>query len=640
MPDQICFPQYQGLPFDYRAPELDGYSEWEIGLNTTEIESGWTGASRLTFGDSSGVPLMSFQALRDKASPTEFIYLSFVIRQDLAFSEFDTILMIFQQPAQGGVPAETRRLIINPLVSAGAGTPSNDNPAAVDRPPADLQRLRSNHYVSDQFYRLNGNAFAQIPDITNYTARSRSWKISETDYCWSVEIKLPVLKAGANGGGANWINLNDPAGFGFYFHVFRFSTPSSVINLDQLNTQFIWPRSNPVFADNPATGVVVTSIDTMGMPTTLGVGSLADGCSGVRFDGGWGAIGVESGASVSSVIQKPPTTNVFIAKIKNDGANPASRVNATFRLANFGIGPSPNGDWKVIDNHTPPAPDNTNPTAYKSVAAGGTQSLKMKWLLSQSPASPNDVDTYRPVAGDQCLLVELDSDSGVDFAERSMRKNMSFNLMSVVEREVEISGKHGSIPDASHDILLVTSKRLLSSTENYDGWTARAPLAQAPQGDIQQRPAVGRLDPKKGYEQDGDQRGLTAPWLANEVFSMWSRTRDVTYTWIVVTAAYRRTAQTITLNGTAFPIYEALDSFSHILTHEGAIRAFTYQFTGPGLTKRGDGVYQLAVPNGGQVTLKVRAEAVPIGGCLVLVLRLLEQLGPVGKLIARLLKQI
>lgn len=252
MADKLGFPPYQGLPFDYRAPEIDGFAEWEIGVPDPLIESGWVGCSRLTYADGSSIPVVSFQALKDKNS-NDFIYLSFVVRFDLHFNDKDAIILVlqpsFNTAAHG---AGTRRILIRPNIDpngAGAGdNPQNPNPDKTLTVPGKNGGtvsipIRTNRKAVTTFSKfvagVGGNPDSWVDvvvPIQNVEIKARSWDLGDTDRDWSVEIKLPATVAK---GGADWITL-DLASFGLYFNVLRFSTAPTVLTFDLL-TEFSWP---------------------------------------------------------------------------------------------------------------------------------------------------------------------------------------------------------------------------------------------------------------------------------------------------------------------------------------------------------------------------------------------------------------
>ncbi|MBX3628684.1 MAG: hypothetical protein KF908_02000, partial [Nitrosomonas sp.] len=484
MAEKLGFPPYRGLPFDYRAPNIDGFAEWEIGVPDSLIESGWVGCTRLTYAGASGIPVVSFQALKDKNS-NDFIYLSFVVRFDLHFNDKDAIILVlqpsFNTAAHG---AGTRRILIRPNIDpngAGAGdNPQNSNSDYdVEVPgqgggtvPIPIRTNRKAVTTFSKFVAGNDDNPDRWEDVIHpiqgVKIKARSWELSDTDRCWSVEIKLPTKKTEEN---PDWIDL-EPTGFGLYFNVLRFSTEPTILTFEWL-TEFSWPRGH-IISDGDPNGPYASLNDIMIPASRMGQAILGVG-TGVYFDGGWNSIGVLSGGAVTGTIDATSNTvNTLVAKLKNDSTtDDALGVRATFRLADFGIGPNPNanGSWGKIDPvaSATPGPDNSNPTNRVTVSKNnGTTQLQMDWRIDQDVRGK-----YEFHGSDQCLLVELDSDQNVAFRESSYRRNIGFANLSEVEREVIVSGKdYGppSVGETDYEFLLVTSHRFLSSTLAYDGW--------------------------------------------------------------------------------------------------------------------------------------------------------------------------
>jgi len=371
-------------------------------------------------------------------------------------------------------------------------------------------------------------------------------------------------------------------------------------------TEFSWPRGH-VISDSDPDGPYASLKDIMIPASRMGEATLGVG-AGVYFDES-NSIGVLSGGGVTSTIDATlNAVNTLVANLKNDATTDAPGVRGTFRLADFGIGPNPNvnGSWGEIDPAASgtPSPDNKNPTDRVTVPANnGTAQLRMNWKIDQGVR-----DKYFGHGGDQCLLVELDSDQDATFRQSSYRRNLSFANLSEIEREVVVSGKdYGSPPAGStyHEFLLVTSNRFLSSTLDYDGWEAKG---QQPEHD-REHPAVM---PKDAFSNEGkgSQWGKTAPSLAEAIFEGWDKSRGPVHTWISVTSAFRRTENTLTLGGTQYAIFEAADSFSHVLSHEGPVNRWDRSLSGHDLTPIHDGINLVRVPADGETVLKARYRAV------------------------------
>src|SRR5690349_8727659 len=161
---------------------------------------------------------------------------------------------------------------------------------------------------------------------------------------------------------------------------------------------------------------------------------------------------------------------------------------------------------------------------------------------------------------------------------------MDFQGLSEVSRPAEISGAGYPPPPAgktSHDfVLIVNVRRFLVPVINGVG---RQPTSLSRRDFV----AVGG-------------RQLVPTW-----------------TWLV--HGYRGTGKTLQIGGKTFQIFDpAPGSFGYVAQHGGPqTDELSFHLSGPGLERRGDGMYALSVPHGGAVTLSTTVSAGPTQkGCL------------------------
>ncbi len=595
MTEEIVFPPHQGLPGFPQPPSVDGFCEWEVWHPASpdsahpEIETGWTGAARVTYGGASGFPVVSFQGLRHSSQDT--VYLSFVVRLDKAFDDKDAIYIVFQQDfSTAAHSANTRRLIIRPVVEGvGAGGGAADYSITAG---AETIEVRTDRSVNEEFSKWDPAAgggaggWVTIPNVSNYKCRSRSWKKTGTglgdDYNWSIEIELPSKAAG---GGADWINLTT-AGFGFYYNVFRFSTPPSTVAFSMV-TEFSWPPGHVI---TDADGGPFASISDIKIPPArMGKVMLTGTGTGVRFDGGWSSIGVGDESLGSHTIDATTgVINSFYARLTNDGAA-APGVRAEFRVADFGIASGRPADWTRIDpraSGTNPGPNNTNPTPRTDIPAGGAATLRMNWQLSSADQTKYTGHTH------QCIWALLDSDKDAKFAESSYRVNMDFANLSSSRRPISVNARGYGRPAAAsalNNVVLFTSTRLLSSTEAYDGW---------------------RPNDHGGAPVEGASRRVHG--LARAIYRRWAELQQPAVTWLSVTSAYRNSGARLTIAGKQYPVYEVMDSYSHVLTHAGVPERLRKSLFGEGLKYRGPGIFEVDAPAKTPVVLRTRHAAIDL----------------------------
>ncbi|WP_437576629.1 hypothetical protein [Sorangium sp. So ce887] len=657
MVDTLVFPPHQGLPYDHIPPTVDGLCEFELGLPleavtvqsaSDPIEGGWKGAARITYGGASGLPAASVQALKHQNG--EFIFLSFTVRFDLNYDGTDAILIYLQDQYSDTTAGNIRRLVIRPLLTnVGAGLasepagpvditatlPSYQDPATQYSVP-----IRNNHRATVQLDKwVPAAGFPNDTTQGSWTTatlgqvgpgenapgqiRARSWQISATtDNCWSIEVMLPTTQAGA-GAAYDWINLA-PAGFGLYFNVIRVGAGS--LNLaSSLVVEFPWPRQYTP-AVGPVRDNVITDEDSPGgfgynsyadifiNLKRLGRAALSGTMTGVTFDhdaatAPHGPIYVQQDGNIlfDTWAMQVDTTgtreNQFFAAVKYLGTPAATPPNvfAQLRVARFGIRGPGLGDWDLFQPDTTiSAAPNKNPTDPAPIGAG-TNLIRVNWRLTQAQHSALQSGGMEK---HQCIGVFLDSTDSTDFVESSLFVNTFFEGLSRKGSQIVVSGRGYEKPVAGgdHEFLLVNSTRLMTSTVNYDGWDGRKPGDGSPD---EREP----IEPVGVDEKFRPKWGKTTPWLGGAVFGPWSRSREVNYTWVVITVAYHRTAQTLTLGGTKRTLYNVADSCSHVLHHEGDVGAFRQSWEGPGLTRLGDGIYSLPVPHDGEVVINASFEA-------------------------------
>jgi hypothetical protein len=407
-------------------------------------------------------------------------------------------------------------------------------------------------------------------------------------------------------------------------------------------------------------------------------------CTGVKFVGGAAGVGIRRPNSnqLSSVIDLTPNViNTLTARIMNDSADAsgdAPRVTAEFRLANWGITSPGFAGWAPLT--TQPG---SNPTAPANVPHG-TSSLDLTtdWQLSPTQiteytahwhqcmwvqldeagvgpltvtnatnASPIAITTSAPhglATGERVAITgvqgntaanttatkpswtitrtgattfTLDTSTGngaytgggtvtplttVNFVESSMRRNMDFIDLSEEEREAEISGVGHPPPPAGrtdHDFVLMVNVR---------------------------RFMVPRIPPDGGNgggEGGGGGNGGGGPINLAAIGTHGDGARLLpTWTWIV--HGYRVTGEDLEINGKNFKILDpAPGAFGYVAQHDGPqTDELSFELSGGGIRRRGNGIYTIRVPDGGSATINTKVEAGPLPPKENWLLRLLRRL--------------
>ena len=499
---RLCFPDVINTPDTFlQPPNPDGIV---IGDN------GWTSSFRYVFQNGTTNPNVVVQGIKD----AEFIYLSFEVSADPSFDNADMIVLAFDPD---GTAANQRRLHIFPLFTTGAGAGGV---------PADVQ------YWKDSSTFAGGTGTAQpVPRATLIRVTSAG---AGTSRSWNVEAKLPTSSGG----------FGLPAGstFGFYFNVLVFNSIG-----------IVGERHWPLSPDSPDISLFPNNTPPA---SQWGTGSFAGGCNGVSIT----ADDITTNQTPNSKIATN-AGNIFSVLVHNNSTNsagmaiPATQVDATFKIANFGLP----GPWNNV-----PAPGNPTTGSF-TIPASGTQTISTgAWNLTSTQVTTYDTDSTRH----QCILVELDSPApNTTFVNKSAWRNMDFGPASVFQRQAEISGTGYEPPPAGNqydfDLIVTTEeqravppdRRIVSSVSNQ-------PVSQL--------------------------------------------------TWIV--HGYRRTGRYIDSFNRRYEIVEPVGAFGYILQHAGPVERWFSELTGAGLQKVGENTYRIKVPRNGAVTVKTTIEPIEPGG--------------------------
>jgi hypothetical protein len=601
--NEISFPSHQGLPYNNSPPAIDGFSELHPGLPPVHptyatnpavfwpLEAGYVGAPKFNYaGSGSAFPNATFRGVKENGQP--FLDLAFDVRFDYSFDDWDRIIVILRpayMPQTNSIA--DRRIDILPVYFPGpfaGGTGGGANAA-----PANARDLVAYNYKDDRppqsilFYKRTMSASPkwQLISVANATVKVSSSQTAASPDAparhWSVELRIPTTKLGAQGGGADWVDITND--FGLYVNLIRVCTsgPDCAAPLPILGTffssQFTWPF-DPL---SPATNLLTDQVMGEGLlehdwdvasALTLGHAKLGGAASqGVKFQGGSSGIGVLSGGSVIGTLDMSfdGAPNQLVANLVNDHpANAASGVEALFRIANFGLGPYGNASqWA-------PTPDNQpgdNPAPAGAMAAGGGTAQ----ALSQWNANSGDVTRYSGIWNDQCLWVELSGPAGAFLAESSVKRNLLVKQASETESAASIDG---DVPDADHD-----------GEGKIDYWLHSTAVRLEPfqygQGDTVPDVSpdilrdVGRdvvRNVERDVVRDGDDRNAnvpdkdspfvpnTDPLLTGEAAA--SDKPAATFLW--VNTGYWRTPYTLTMNGQRHSIWLNSGSFGSVIRHD------------------------------------------------------------------------
>lgn len=629
-------------------PVVDGFVLADIGVTTTQSEPGYINGARVELGTSGLAPVV-INAVEDRTDGT--LVLGIMCRGDTSFDSVDMVMLAFKNAA-----GQQRRIDIQPnwgdepdplpevsvqgqaavtafvtAVGYGAANPDPANPNAhlvepqtppIDPPPpppapqppvppGPAPDIHTNMPAQQgpTFYSRAGASgdwnLSTVP--TGFECKVRSWKPSvamgsPTETAWSVELRIPVSVAT---GGANWLDLGDDFGvFIDVFRAFRVADSSDPNDIFATNgwTQYRFPASAPVL---PNTIDHTTDIPLSSFGRGLKGASVSQG-EGVRIKGGSMGLGCRHGASTALQLSiSKSENNVIVTQVENTGVG-VSGVVAEVRMANWGLGPPQFSSWQL-------APGCTNPSLPITLAPG-TPAPPSAMVEALNPwLAANVPPEYAPPKHHQCMWVQLKappSSTGtpVVFTQGSARRNMDFTGFSSEERPAEISAvgypKPGDGSDNQEFMLRTRCRKIVVSELIGQKGLSEETIAivggavqYAVENDMVKRDRIAGVESHSHLSANARTTGSTFK-------------DSVVYLWI--TEGLRRTHKTMELNGIKGEIWDnGPGDFSLAAFHNGIDDPMGWQLSGPGLIKRGDGVYGIKVKDGKTATIQVKVGAGP-----------------------------
>jgi len=584
----LCFGDHDGVT---GPPVINGLVDYDyLPFDAADpFERGYVSGSRLTF-EGGGLPRVIFQGVRVPAG--DKIVMGFMSRFDGSFDANDMIIIALRSSFGSG--AQRLVAIFPNLAGVGAEAGIGSGPNQIKRnvtPPA----------TRIDFYSGTSGAWSPIADPAGIEVKLRSWKPMRPDgapdeVAWSVEVSWPRV-------GADGFTLNDD--FGLYFNVVR------ILPLDSLMAvESPFPTDAPTPSEDPGATFVVPAWGH-GLIPAIQVPAGSNTGVGVRFKSGSLGVGrraMGSGSTaLTGTIEGPggPADNEIVAFVENTANVPANDIWAEFRFANWGLPPADFPAWDLAQGAKPnPAPRRigvppfdpaANLTAAASPATPTSTELVSTWLRKDVPI---EYQTNKH----QCIWVQLDSATGVNFTQSSVRRNMDFDHFSDVEREAEISGTGYPEPgggSGEHDFVLQTFCRKIVVTEIIQGGQVDSDTGALVGGAVQQGTDVPAPDAMTLNRRSAS-RGSTA--FKDTVVFVW------------MAQGYRRSGKFMKIKGTS---YEVLDhrpgEFGIVARHEGLQDPFHYALSGPGMVQYAPGIYGLKVPHKGTVKIGVKLGAAPGG---------------------------
>jgi hypothetical protein len=662
--DTLIFRQFDPVT---GPPTIDGFAKADQGVETAENgEPGYVNGSQANLGTAT-IPPVVVQCVKHD----NFIVIGINHRGGTSFNDTDGVVIGLKEfggaaagpqnlinlfPVWGDFPSPPSTPVSTASFNLGTGygaanrDPMNHNQHLDDDPLFPSPPNADPHFSPDvrtnkplrfdpSFFRRAGSSGVWTPGIgmpSGFLVKARSWRPSvatgsPNEVCWSIEVKIPIM-----GGGANWVNLSDD--FGLFVGAVRtirraedggdgmMSGPNDFVYTEWV-AEFTFPPPAPM-ALPVLQGDLTAGVD-------IPIGSFGHGLikaandysgDGVRFKNGNLGIGRRPADNTASALANeikrdvtipapPGKDNHIVAQLENIG--PVVSVNATVRMANWGLSSPDPQRWSRPNGCENPSPSTAIP-ANAGVTPGFAETTNI-WLA-------RDVGTeYAPPKTHQCMWVQLEAGptnpalpasptntiEPVNFSMSSARRNMDFTGFSEEVREAEISGKGYKPPEngaASHEFLMFTRcrkivvKELVSTLQELSKQELPASLFNETVNIV-----GGALQFAADVESpDVDKQTGELKLVDKKKGPDWSE--SVVYLWI--NEGFRKTGRFVEIHGKKMEILDpSPGDFGLIAHHRGIADNVSWSFEGPGMAKLGDGVYGLKVPHNGVLTIKTRVGA-------------------------------
>lgn len=590
-------------------PTIDGFFDLDLLATGDSPDSGYINGAQLTMGDAGIAPVV-VKAVRDRTN--DRLVMAFMVRFSASFDEDNAIVIVLKPEHSGTNPSLLRKIVLKPMrngVGASTGVGVGDHEIKTNQDPNEID-----------FYKGNGSGWDPLGStMPGVEVKVRSWIHSGNgmpgdpafipdEFAWSVELTLPITADPMS----DWIDLS--ADFGLYFGVIKILPID-----DDPNDGIIPPAAEYIFPTDSSWMAGTSLILFTPSDSDFGHGliphldpTVTAASNGVHFVDGWQSIGRRPVGSSTLVldgfIEGPSGThdNELVAHIENTGSDPANDITAEFRFRKFGLASGTPITWDKPSGLTPnPAPNRLATPPDAPVDLGTTPTTNRATITAQMPRSA--------VTGDyvthphRCMWVQLNSSTPVYFDQSSIRRNMNFVDLSEVEFEPEISGEGYEEPadgGGLHEFVLQTFCRRIVVRElieagdkaGEDAVTlARNSLIHSrlikTRDDVNVNDAVTARRSTAAVVADPQQ-------LQDSVIHIW------------LTEGLRETGRSVTIGSKEYRVMDSgAGCFGFVAHHVGVNDPFGWEFSGSGIGRYRPGIYGVAVPHGGALSVKLRAFA-------------------------------
>jgi hypothetical protein len=535
-------------------------------LNTDIGDPRWNGAWQQAYGDGS-IDNGSFKALHFTSNGKRFLFVSATVNNPPIQGGASVTGNVFFLGLQNSAGTQTTLLRINLTDGTDAGT-STIKPANP-----------SVKTFNGTMWTLNNQMW--------FSTRVASW-VYNSGTRWTVQMNIPLTPSGMPDL-TKGLDLDTGMPFKIWYEAQALTVNGTVT---------AWYKSPATAADVQK----VAGVESYPDPSTWGTGRLATGPGDVNCPGGVsiaisdiGTIGPTNNPSISILWKANPPypTNQLFARPLNNTAMtiPAGKIQATFRIANWGSQIGVGGTWNPVPNgsnvlSTLDIPVGTQPATFYPIVRS--------WQLV--PGDPMLASLMAGAPSDQCLLVQLSAAGGSSlvFVNDSVRGNMSFvQTFSPYSRKAEIS---------------VVNLPPLSGSTTRDVYlhvqTVNMPAEVKPGGSPPppQNPPQTPLNQNQPGLRDRPQ--LVAATARGQVLSPPSSTDALVGTYpTMIVRVFHSTNRSTIIDGVDHPLLEQQDGFGYLVTPGGEVTGWGTAIDGATPVPGAPDWYKLDVPNNGTKTI-------------------------------------
>ncbi len=566
------------IPVTATPPTMDG---------VVDGDAGWQGAARVDL-DCPGVAPSTYLRLCRVTTPSNALYVGLQVNTPgIVPHSLDRVVLGF---VPDNVDSHAWRIHVTPFPGAISMGPSTAAAVSFWR-----------NYAS-----WNSGSSGSTPGGAGSPSswlQAATIKITNVDNArWGLEMMIPIADVGGAGSDAG-IYLPPTGTFKLYVNVVK-AAPGSFM-------QYPWPSSallgTSICTGTPlktawATGSLVTRVNCNVLLTWDKIGIV---CPPSDTDHTLRCLSPDGGFTDCSGLDDtafwpdqagPP--NTFYAKPRNRLPTVAN-VGARFKTATWGV-PAPD-DWTLVEYPAGVLPVLTNPTDASAPLAPGSQGyLSLDWCLTYKQSCQTHNDPFKSV------LVELvtSNPENTTFSTPSVQRSMDPVELSSFSRAARIGTKGFPPPASGKDAMILSVGREVRPRP--------APVRPTPAPAPARARAMARVDALAAAQVPPSLRDEELYPSPEQVaaFRFGSEVQDVL---LWTCRCFRKTGATLKIDdvepAVARDVAVPTGGFGYIAGHRGEVESFRSEFSGEGLRKLHEGLFEMDIPHGSSGLVRTRLEA-------------------------------